>query len=258
LKSLSIVTAHYNDTPQLVKTYYSLVSQTYKNWELIIIDSFTYNFYQDVDKNILNDQRVKIISLRSGIYDAMNYGILSVSTDYFQILNAGTIYTSEFILEKCMHIVTKFHEKYGHRMHLFQMEIMGLKNAYKNIPSPLFFPFRCGHEATIYPQKSEGKILHSQRFKVAADLFFLLEYGDFFKKKYYSFSLVKYPKGGRSDSDHKIKEKIFGNFLIFLKTLKRLRLISSLFAINRIIKDLIILCLNKNSFYRFLKNINRE
>ena len=105
MKSLSIITAHYNDTTQLVKTYYSLASQTYKNWELLIIDSYTFNFYQNIDKKILNDQRVQIISLESGIYDAMNYGILKISNDYFQILNAGTIYSSKFVLEKCMTFV---------------------------------------------------------------------------------------------------------------------------------------------------------
>ena len=98
LKSLSIITAHYNNTSELIKTYYSLDSQTYKNWELLIIDSFTPKLFQYIDQNLLKDQRVKIISLKSGIYDAMNFGILLVSKDYFQILNAGTIYTSKFIL----------------------------------------------------------------------------------------------------------------------------------------------------------------
>ena len=189
LKSLSIITAHFDNTSELIKTYNSLASQTYENWDLLIIDSFTPKLLQNIDSNLLKDPRVKVISLKSGIYDAMNFGILSVSKDYFQILNAGTIYTSKFILEKCMNSVTNTHNKYGKKMHLFQMEITGLKKQYKNIPSPLFFPYLCGHEATIYPQKSDAKILHNQKYKIAADLFFLLDYGDFYKK-YYDYPLV--------------------------------------------------------------------
>tara|TARA_X000000950_G_C13738688_1_gene587513 strand:- start:572 stop:952 length:381 start_codon:yes stop_codon:yes gene_type:complete len=126
------------------------------------------------------------------------------------------------------------------------MEITGLKKQYKNIPSPLFFPYMCGHEATIYPQKPNEKILHNQKYKIAADLFFLLDYGDVYKKEYYNYPLVQYPKGGRSDSHQKIKEKIRGNIFMLLKSLIRLKIIPCLFAINRIIKDVIIFCF-KNS-----------
>ena len=124
LIDLTVITAHYKDIKNLIKTYKSLRNQSFKNWKLLIIDSFTPNIFNLLSSEIQNDTRVTILPLESSIYDAMNCGILMANTHYFQILNSGSIYTSNFVLEKTMQIVNDFHKKLGPKLHLFQMEII--------------------------------------------------------------------------------------------------------------------------------------
>ena len=117
---LTVITAHYKDIKNLLKTYNSLNCQSFKNWKLLVLDSFTPNIFNLLSSEILNDSRVTILPLESSIYDAMNCGILMANTHYFQILNSGSIYTSNFVLEKTMQIVNDFHNKLGPKLHFLR------------------------------------------------------------------------------------------------------------------------------------------
>ena len=89
--NLTIISAHFNNIKELVLTINSLKAQTCKNWNLIIIDSFTPYLFEKLPESIKNDFRLEIIQQESGIYDEMNLGILQVKNPFFQILNSGTI-----------------------------------------------------------------------------------------------------------------------------------------------------------------------
>ena len=239
LIDLTVITAHYNDIKNLIKTYKSLRSQSFKNWKLLVVDSFTPNIFDLLSSEILNDTRVTILPLESSIYDAMNYGILLANSHYFQILNSGTTYKSNFVLEKTMKKVNDFHNKQGASLHLFEMEIIDKgKIIFLNKPKNIYFPIQCGHEATIYPNKYKDKILHNQKYNVAADSAFIIDYADKYVPIFHNFPLVKYPKGGVSDTKYDINEKLLSHLLILKKTLLRMKLIASFYLIIRILKDL--------------------
>ena len=58
---LTVITAHYKDVKNLIKTYKSLNSQSFKNWKLLVVDSFTPNIFNLLSVEILNDSRVENI-----------------------------------------------------------------------------------------------------------------------------------------------------------------------------------------------------
>ena len=237
---LTVITAHYKDIQNLIKTYKSLNCQTYKNWKLLIIDSFTPDIFNSLGGEILNDSRVTILSLDSSVYDAMNCGILMANTHYFQILNSGSTYTSNFVLEKTMKIINDFDNKRGPKLHLFEMEIMDKgKMIFLSKTKNIYFPIQFGHESTIYPNKYKNKILHNQKYNMAADLAFVIDYADKYESIFHDFPLVRYPKGGASDTKHDFNEKSFSNLLILKKLLIRRKLIASFLLIIRILKDVI-------------------
>ena len=170
----------------------------------------------------------------------MNCGILMANTHYFQILNSGSIYTSNFVLEKTMQIVNDFHNKRGPKLHFFEMEIIDKgKIIFLNRPKNIYFPIQCGHESAIYPNKNRDKILHNQKYNMAADTAFVIDYADKYEPIFHDFPLVSYPKGGDSDTKHNFSEKSFSNLLILKKLLVRMRLISSFHLIIRISKDIV-------------------
>ena len=237
---LTIITAHYNNIESLIKTYKSISSQTYKKWKLFIIDSFTPKIKYLIGKDILNDKRVKLYSLKSSIYDAMNFGILMSSSNYIQILNSGTTYHSRFSLEKSMNIIEEFHIKNGPMLHFFNMQVMDKEKIfYINKPSKFSHPLRCGHEAAIYPNRFKDKILHHHKYKIGADLGFMMEYADGYKTVYHKSIFVNYPKGGYSDSKDKFVEKFLSHLIILKELLLRTKITASILLIVRILKDLI-------------------
>ena len=95
--TLSIVIVTYNAEETIEKTLSSIFNQTYKNFEIIIIDG------KSNDKTLLNINKYKINTLISepdnGIYYAMNKGLKIAKGNYITFLNAGDYYCNELVLE---------------------------------------------------------------------------------------------------------------------------------------------------------------
>ncbi len=85
--SFSIITVCYNSEKTIEATLLSVLNQTYKNFEYIIIDGKS----SDATLSIINkykDQIDKIVSQKDkGIYDALNKGIAMSKNDIVGFLH---------------------------------------------------------------------------------------------------------------------------------------------------------------------------
>lgn len=95
----SIITINYNNKDGLERTIKSVINQTYKDYEYIIIDGNS----TDGSKEIINKYS-EIISYwvsesDGGIYDAMNKGTLVAHGEYCNYLNSGDCYHDNHVLE---------------------------------------------------------------------------------------------------------------------------------------------------------------
>jgi len=100
---LSIVTINYNNKSGLEKTLNSVLSQTSKEFEHIIIDGDSTDGSVDVIKDYAEkvSYTVKFVSEPDkGIYNAMNKGIRMATGDYVQILNSGDVLASDDVIER--------------------------------------------------------------------------------------------------------------------------------------------------------------
>ena len=89
---LSIITINRNNVSGLEKTMLSVVSQTYKEFEYVVVDGASTDDSVEVIKRLAPQfgDRLKWISEPDkGIYNAMNKGMKMASGDYYQILNSG-------------------------------------------------------------------------------------------------------------------------------------------------------------------------
>jgi len=97
---LSIVTVNFNNKIGLQKTIDSVKAQTWKNFEFIIIDGGS----KDGAETILFKEQANITYSISepdtGVYNAMNKGILKASGDYILFLNSGDSFYENTTLEK--------------------------------------------------------------------------------------------------------------------------------------------------------------
>lgn len=105
---ISIITVVWNNKDTIKDAIESVLNQTYKNIEYIIVDGASTDGTVEVVQSY-GDQITKFVSEPdNGLYDAMNKGIKLATGDVVGILNSDDFYIDEFVIEK---IVKVFEEK---------------------------------------------------------------------------------------------------------------------------------------------------
>jgi len=106
---VSIITPSFNSEKTIEETIKSVLGQTYKDIEYIIIDGKS----KDRTVEIINKYKDKISKIVSkpdkGIYDAMNKGIKIANSEIIGVLNSDDLYADEKVVEE----VVKTFKKYG-------------------------------------------------------------------------------------------------------------------------------------------------
>ncbi len=100
---VSVVTITYNSSKTVRDTINSVLAQTYKDIEFIIVDGLSNDGTIDIIKSYEPKfyGRIKWISEKdNGIYDAMNKGIKKATGDIVGILNSDDFFTSNDVIEK--------------------------------------------------------------------------------------------------------------------------------------------------------------
>lgn len=97
---VSIITVSLNSESTITQTIESVLSQTYKDIEYIIIDGSSSDRTIEIIKKY-NDKITNFVSeLDSGIYDAMNKGIGMATGEVVGILNSDDFYVNNDVIEQ--------------------------------------------------------------------------------------------------------------------------------------------------------------
>jgi glycosyltransferase involved in cell wall biosynthesis len=99
---ISIITVVWNNKETIKDAIDSILHQTYKNIEYIIIDGASTDGTIEIVKNY-GDNISKFVSEKdNGLYDAMNKGIRLSTGDVVGILNSDDIYNNNRVIENVM------------------------------------------------------------------------------------------------------------------------------------------------------------
>jgi glycosyltransferase involved in cell wall biosynthesis len=96
---ISIITVVYNGEKHLEETIKSVINQTYKNIEYIIIDGGSTDGTIDIIKKYKDKINICVSEKDKGIYDAMNKGIDLVSGDWINFMNVGDSFYNMSVIE---------------------------------------------------------------------------------------------------------------------------------------------------------------
>jgi len=107
LPVISIITVTYNACPYLEKTVESVVTQTCREIEYIIIDGKSTDETIDIIKKHSENISFWISEKDNGLYDAMNKGINTATGRYVWFLNAGDILPNKNIACDITEIIKK-------------------------------------------------------------------------------------------------------------------------------------------------------
>lgn len=97
-KKITIVTVVYNNFKQLEYTIKSVISQSYCNYEYIIIDGGSTDGTIDIIKKYSDHIGYWISESDNGIYDAMNKAIKIATGDWICFMNSGDSFADSSVL----------------------------------------------------------------------------------------------------------------------------------------------------------------
>ena len=95
----SIITINYNDKEGLSRTIKSVINQTSKNFEYIVIDGGSTDGSTDVLKEFDDKITYWVSEPDKGIYNGMNKGIAKATGDYLNFMNSGDCFYDNQVLQ---------------------------------------------------------------------------------------------------------------------------------------------------------------
>ena len=174
MKKLSIITVNLNNANGLQKTIESIVSQTFNDYEYIIIDGGSTDDSISVIKKYANNIHYWESNSDRGVYHAMNKGIFRANGEYCLFLNSGDYLLNKDVLQNIFSQNITKDLIYGNIL------ISKKKLVKKTYPEYLRFSFfwnqSLPHPATFIKKELFDKVgLYNENRKIVSDWeFFLL------------------------------------------------------------------------------------
>ncbi len=99
MPKVSIITVNYNNPDGIKKTYQSIVKQTYKDWEWIVIDGGSGQ--NDIDFIRQHEEQIAYWCSEpdNGPYNGMNKGIGKAHGQYLVFMNSGDLFYDTEVLQ---------------------------------------------------------------------------------------------------------------------------------------------------------------
>lgn len=103
----SVITVSYNAGNVIEKTILSIINQTYKEMEYVVVDGGSIDGTKDVIKKYDTKISKWISEPDNGIYEAMNKGVKMSSGEYCIFMNAGDSFVNQYVLQKVSNLINE-------------------------------------------------------------------------------------------------------------------------------------------------------
>jgi glycosyltransferase involved in cell wall biosynthesis len=165
---VTIITVCYNSEKTIERTIKSILSQSYKNIEFIIIDgkskdktiSIINKYKKDIDKFVSEKD--------NGIYDAFNKGLKIYNGDI-----VGFVNSDDFLLPKAIETLIKYYKKYPEKDFFFGSvkKDWGIISGYKPWKIHFSWGFFTSHSPGFFIKRAAAKKvgLYNLKYKLSSD-----------------------------------------------------------------------------------------
>jgi len=171
--NLSIITINKNNAAGLKKTCLSVVSQTYKDFEWIIIDGASKDDSVSIIKQYSDRVTYWTSEPDSGIYNAMNKGIKQAAGNYCLFLNSGDFLLYPWTLEEAFNEI-----KTCKQADVYYSD--AVEDTYRVITAPkiitlrFFIHYMINHQNTLICRELFERQLYNEKYKITADWYFFI------------------------------------------------------------------------------------
>jgi putative colanic acid biosynthesis glycosyltransferase len=187
----SIITITRNNRTGLARTRTSLINQTCRDFEWIVIDGASTDGTTDDLRTVPPDHWIS--EPDNGIYDAMNKGLACARGDYLLFLNAGDSLAAPDVLEKLSPLSADF---------LYGDALEGGHYKRARPHTRILTGMITHHQSMLYRRAALGDLRYDTTYHIAADYKFTLA---FLQKPgitaaYAPFALCDFDPGGLSQT----------------------------------------------------------
>lgn len=178
---VSLITVSFNSEKTIRDTIESVLSQNYKFIEYIVIDGGSTDSTLDIINDYKEKIQVVVSESDSGIYDAMNKGVMLSSGDVIGVINSDDFYPDSNVIST---VVKVFKEDDNSELVLGGIDFVkntDLNNSVRRYSSKYFMPWmmRFGimppHPAAFIKKTAYDRIgKYKLNYKIAADFDLLL------------------------------------------------------------------------------------
>ncbi len=178
--SVSIVTVCRDDPNNLVKTCESLLTQSYKNWNQVIVLSSTEDLARTKAVEITkSDPRIMVTYQDGfGIYNAMNKGTSLINSEFVWFMNSGDVFKSNSTLESAVSLIQFMGADLIIGGYKVQNESRNFGNRTSKIGLNKFSLNRRGgcHQSMLFRLNENFPLIYDENYRIASDFKLVLQY----------------------------------------------------------------------------------
>jgi glycosyltransferase involved in cell wall biosynthesis len=172
----SIITVNYNNKEGLRKTIESVIHQTYRDFEYIVIDGGSTDGSADIIREYDKQITYWVSEKDNGIYNAMNKGIAQAKGEYLNFMNSGDCFYANNILEKvslhqsCADLIVGRDYHYNEKIQKGHASIQPPRTTMIH-----FFIATLDHQSTFIKRELFDNSLYDENYRLVSDWIFFTE-----------------------------------------------------------------------------------
>jgi len=249
----SIITVVYNNSKHIEKTIKSVINQTYRNFEYIVIDGGSTDGTIDIIKKYEKNIDYWVSEPDKGIYDAMNKGIRRAKGDFVYFLDSGDNLDNDKnvleIVSNTLNSVKDIFLVFGNIVFNYPPSKFFINSYFNNLKEG----HGICHQACFVKTEFLKKNLFNLKYKSSSDFEMLCKiYEQGLKFKKINLIIAKVESGGFSSNKfitynerYKIIRKYFNKYYAYKFYFKKICLEQGIkklllsFGLNRVYKKLL-------------------
>lgn len=172
----SIITVNFNNKEGLRKTIESVIHQTFRDFEFIIIDGGSTDGSTDILKEYDSQIDCWVSEPDGGIYQGMNKGIKKATGEYLNFMNSGDCFYANDILEKVSEYPSDADFIVGKDYHYNSETHQGHASIQPSRTTMIhFFVATLDHQSSFIKRELFKDSLYDESYRLVSDWIFFTE-----------------------------------------------------------------------------------
>lgn len=219
--TFSIITINLNNSVGLKKTAESIVSQSCRDYEWIVIDGGSTDGSMDVINSYFNIIAYSVSEPDQGIYNAMNKGVEASNGDYLIFLNSGDCLYNKDVLADFIKLKAKGDIVYGNTERVGRDGVhCGEEVPARHLSLQYLLYKRLNHQSMFFSRQCFANHRYDESFRLLGDMELMIRLAmQGTKFVYWNRFIVKYDVTGvsaRVDTKPEIDKAIEKNIPDFI------------------------------------------